>query len=178
MLMSTTAKSPAEGSGSQRVASIGLLLGGIAMAVGSSLPWAWHDTTTRENLFGLTTDGPLLGRLFDHSVTVKDGWLLLALGLAVVLLGGRSLRSSSGPRVALWWFVLATASLTIFEIAEYTAENGLPTYYTQAHDGLGAGLFVVAGGVMVAVAALVPLSIKREPRVVSIGSSAGESPPK
>ncbi len=147
-----------------RATAIGLLAAGVAIAVGAALPWAWYDTISRENLYGLSTDGPLLGRLFDQPVVVKDGWLVLFLGLVMVIIAARAIFTRVLPRVTSWVVVLLAASLTIFEIAEYVSENGVNPYYTDPHDGLGPGLFVVAGGVLIALVALVLASMRPLPQ--------------
>lgn len=114
-------------------------------------------------IYGLSAEGPLLRRLFDQPAVVRDGWWVLFLGLAIVAIAARAVVTGVLPQVTSWVVVPLAASLTIFEMAAYVSENGMDPYYTDPHDGLGPGLFVVAGGVLIALVALVLASMRPLP---------------
>lgn len=141
--------------------TIAVAVAGVAVVLGALLPWATYESAGTESLFGLTTDGPLLRRLFDQPVAVTDGWIVLGLG---VMLAATAFGIGRGVRWAVraaWLILLTLTALVIFEVAQYVSESGVPTYYTEPHDSLGPGLFVVGGGTFLAAAAL---RIGRRPR--------------
>lgn len=139
----------------RRFVTLALAASGFAVIVGTLLPWAIYESVDTDLLIGLTTDGPLLRRLFDRPVVPTDGWLMLVLGALLVFGALGTAKRVRWARLVSWIAVAAVAALTIFEIATYTSENGVPTYYTEPHDRLGVGLFVVAVGAVIAIAALI-----------------------
>lgn len=142
--------------------AIGLAAGGFTAIAGALLPWATYESTTTERLLGITTDGPLMSRIFDRPTAVTDGWMAFALGLVLMGAAFGLRRGALWVRGPAWVVVVALFALVIFEVSEYVSEAGVPTYYTEDHDSLGPGLFVIGFGALLAAGSLVKATLLRD----------------
>lgn len=140
------------------------------MAVGCVIPWAYCDGMTLEyactsgDVTGLAAGGPLLGRIWDRADVPGDGWLVLALAFALAVLAALSLVRGRLPLIAGWTVTLLAVGLVTFELSQYVSEAGALEYYTQPHDALGSGLWVVAGGALLAAITLALETARKRPR--------------
>lgn len=111
-----------------------LLGGGVALVLGAFLPWA-------------TITAPLIGTVSKSGIDGGDGWIMVAVGLVLAVLGGR--RLSSGhvvPFIPAAIVAVLGAALTLYELIDVgSASEGLAT----AH--IGVGLWLGAAGVICAV---------------------------
>lgn len=138
----------------QRPPAIGVVLGGLVTMLGTLLPWASYETVTTERLIGISTDGPILGRVFDQPL-VTDGQIVFAMGMTLEATGIVLCRHRKDW--VSWLACLLTVmlmGLLIFEINQYIEGNGVDTPYTSPHDYLGPGLFVAFGGTLIAAVSL------------------------
>lgn len=118
------------------IAAVGVLVGGLMAMAGAFLPWA--------TVLGVSVSG-----------MEGDGWIALALGVILALVGLVHLRDegSGGAALAAFVFGLATAGLGIWK---YTAvkDVGADSQFSSTLVQVGVGIWlIIAGGIIATIAA-------------------------
>ncbi len=136
----------------RRVAAAGLLLTGVAIALGSVLPWASYNS--------------LLNSGYERSgVDLGPGTATLGLGIVLAVIGGDATRR--GGVTPVWSVALAAALLTLVPVALFVLRSFRESNYRSLGDfmyhviGFGVGLIVVAA--VIATAASIRLRMAGDP---------------